>query len=247
MRPSPADEALALLVPRLCHMRNLDPVYNFYNPPTPSADAADAISAGLAAVVTDQLVMHVEENCGQDIQNGEVYQRSSLGRCRILLWPSPPSTYCSTRTSRLNCSSHEGEDVRLGLAALGGRLYVRTPLAPPRPRRLWRQCRRAPSVSSPPAGLGRRLQKDAELVFEVRDGGRLPAKEERLTCSRPPLFVGSTGHRVKRCSYAARRSRIRAVSTWRRSWSTSSTSSSTAASACAFTRARRQTARCRET
>lgn len=47
------------------------------------------ISAGLAAVVTDQLVMHVEENCGQDIQNGEVDERSSLGSLPYVIMAVP--------------------------------------------------------------------------------------------------------------------------------------------------------------
>ena len=64
--------------------------YNFYNPSYAlGGTLLTLISAGLAAVVTDQLVMHVEENCGQDIQNGEVDQRSSLGALPYIIMTVP--------------------------------------------------------------------------------------------------------------------------------------------------------------
>lgn len=47
------------------------------------------ISAGLAAVITDQLVMHVEENCQTDIQGEAANQSSQLGPLSYIIMSVP--------------------------------------------------------------------------------------------------------------------------------------------------------------
>ena len=54
--------------------------YNFWNDSYAlGGTLMTLVSAGLAAVVTDQLVMHVEENCNLDIHGEAALQSSELG------------------------------------------------------------------------------------------------------------------------------------------------------------------------